>query len=529
MDPFSIAAAVGLAAGLTGFVVATIEKTAGTVSTAKHCGRRLRAHELSLKTCGQKLKDWGKRWHGRDGTSNRTFKGFWGPTGYNDIMERIAGILYEQKEILSILRGREWFERRSRDAIIWQTALDDRQRELQTRVTAATKVLEHPRNIDICCRVAIALWTNNLLVAAVSRLKDQVEALEYASKSHYYEARGSYEVGQDPPADALEAIKERHLRAERLHGAIWETYNMLSRQKLAVAFLLTPFENREAGLLDSVERMRMSFVASGSSFELHEDCYSIEIPYHLDQDDYSRWALSVLSRLRNRPVDAKKCSIGLSVQEELTRMLSLRPPLREMRMEMTRVQHMCTGPSIATWVSLLWGTPWVQGLSSCRMMQITSSDGLLPGIVRQRCTSRLRCCRERLGNRPYLVLAILLSEIALGCPIVARSDGERMICLLYETALQGDDSDALARRVKRPELLVKVGAASSPEYREAVRYCLDRDNLSSLDHPHDLQRFADKVITPIHNHSIRLRESADEQRLYYEEIRRLCNEMLGEV
>jgi hypothetical protein len=49
VDPFSIAGAVGLAAGLTGFVASTIEKAVGQVNTATHANQRLDGHQLALQ------------------------------------------------------------------------------------------------------------------------------------------------------------------------------------------------------------------------------------------------------------------------------------------------------------------------------------------------------------------------------------------------------------------------------------------------------------------------------------------------
>ena len=55
VDPFSIAGAVGLAAGLTGFVASTIERAVGQVNTAIHAEQRLNGHQLALQTCQERL------------------------------------------------------------------------------------------------------------------------------------------------------------------------------------------------------------------------------------------------------------------------------------------------------------------------------------------------------------------------------------------------------------------------------------------------------------------------------------------
>lgn len=79
VDPFSIAGAVGLAAGLIGFMASTIERTAGTIDTAKHTSSRLKTHDLSLRTCQQRLKEWARQWHGRLGRSReQELRFLWG-------------------------------------------------------------------------------------------------------------------------------------------------------------------------------------------------------------------------------------------------------------------------------------------------------------------------------------------------------------------------------------------------------------------------------------------------------------------
>lgn len=67
VDPFSIAGAVGLAAGLTGFVASTIEKAAGQLHTATHAKQRLDAHQLDLQICQERLDAWARQWYENDG------------------------------------------------------------------------------------------------------------------------------------------------------------------------------------------------------------------------------------------------------------------------------------------------------------------------------------------------------------------------------------------------------------------------------------------------------------------------------
>ena len=124
-------------------------------------------------------------------------------------------------------------------------------------------------------------------------------------------------------------------------------------------------------------------------------------------------------------------------------------------------------------------------------------------------------------SRPYLILAILLSEIGLSSGIVAESDGTKLVCLIYKT------DRAPGQKLSRAELLVRVAAASSREYCNAIKCCLHCDNLAQGNSAHDLRLFAERVMMPVHSHSVLLRQHATEQHSFYEESKRLCKEGLN--
>jgi hypothetical protein len=190
VDPFSIAGAVGLAAGLTGFVASTIEKAVGQVNTATHADQRLDGHQLALQTCQERLDAWARQWYGNDGLvkerlDDGELRFLWGHEGFEQVELMKTAILLEQEDLFKILCGRGWaYTETSAGRRLWECWVKDAQDSMVS--TGNTPAPPTHLSRKFLRRVRTALWIENLLSAGVGRLEK--DNLERTSCMHFHRA-----------------------------------------------------------------------------------------------------------------------------------------------------------------------------------------------------------------------------------------------------------------------------------------------------------------------------------------------------
>jgi hypothetical protein len=118
-----------------------------------------------------------------------------------------------------------------------------------------------------------------------------------------------------------------------------------------------------------------------------------------------------------------------------------------------------------------------------------------------------------------LLLAVVLAELALSCPISITFEGEKM----FFDVLGMDNSEQPAGRyISKSELLDEVNFATSWHYRSAVKYCLGQDaatfarsSIPRYNHAH----FYKRVIEPLDKHYRPLRKHIEDHPELYDNFR----------
>jgi hypothetical protein len=162
VDPFSIAGVFGLAAGLIGFTVSTIEKSAGQLNTARQAHQRLRGHWEALKTCQQRLEAWERQWYDHEKLEQDDLNFLWDREGVQAVDSKRAVLLDEQGELLKLLYNGEGSESRSRETSSWWSKVF---RDLDMAMRSGVPGPDPPSDgklKDFSIRVAMALWTERL-------------------------------------------------------------------------------------------------------------------------------------------------------------------------------------------------------------------------------------------------------------------------------------------------------------------------------------------------------------------------------
>jgi hypothetical protein len=121
-------------------------------------------------------------------------------------------------------------------------------------------------------------------------------------------------------------------------------------------------------------------------------------------------------------------------------------------------------------------------------------------------------CTSDVVGRPYLLLAILLAELALACPISVVPKNGKM-CFHLHGRLEP---------ISKSRLLEEVKAMTSWHYYSALKYCLSQDTASrskidtaTYNHVH----FYKKVIEPLDKHYRPLRNYIESHPEIYDTIK----------
>lgn len=117
-----------------------------------------------------------------------------------------------------------------------------------------------------------------------------------------------------------------------------------------------------------------------------------------------------------------------------------------------KLDCMTTAVCIGAWSMLTWKSRWLNGLSSCRIAQINFGDGKTwPVFAPDFCSQYAftptghdlmtfsygvqdECTSCHLEIRPYLLLAVLLAELVLACPISIHFGRGKTLFDLHSTS-----------------------------------------------------------------------------------------------
>jgi hypothetical protein len=277
VDPFSLAGAVGLAAGLTGFVASTIEKAVGQVYTATHADQRLDGHQLALRTCQERLDAWARQWYEIDGPATERLddgelRVLWGHEGFEQVESMKTAVLLEQEDLCKLLYGRV--------CVGWRTLRD--QRRWEECVQSAKVAIVSERNTPapptdlsgaFLRRMKTALWNENLLSASVGRLEKGVDNLERTSCIYFHKAHpngGSHYT--QPSQEEIGSILRQERRIHHLFNDLLDAYDELQIYQSGLSF--TPFDDAEICQLRTQHELTVTFFSvrrSASQIDVSAD------------------------------------------------------------------------------------------------------------------------------------------------------------------------------------------------------------------------------------------------------------------
>lgn len=156
-------------------------------------------------------------------------------------------------------------------------------------------------------------------------------------------------------------------------------------------------------------------------------------------------------------------------------------------------------------------------MSVCKFLRVGIQ---LSSLIRLTKTmQRLPCCQPMFDGRAFLSLAVLLSELALVCPISVVQGHHAARFIIHTGA-------ANPQNVSASELISTVYRATSRHYRSAVKYCLNQDDVASAapvwnesPNQYSPSRFYTKVVATLNKHLQPLKEHNERHSSLYNRMR----------
>jgi hypothetical protein len=501
VDPFSIVGAIGTAAGLLGFVVGTIEKTITTGSTMRHARHLRNDLQLSLETCEHRFELWLAAWYplrdmpSAEQTTRQQM--IWGKTGHDRIQSRVDAIAIQAQRAIDLLYGSAWHSGLSRaEQIRWKELLDSHTAPWQ-RSTMLAHVPGDDMSLSLYRRVATALGDGSLLKSCISDLRTAIEDLRHESLWHWRKRHRNGDQVSEPSEDQLAATAICNERAERLlrsMSGFYEAVRVDSHKDWALLF--RNFEQPAACQLECGEHLELDFLTHERGLKDGGICTRLVAKYHLDLDEEIELD------------EQTRTDSGLlrdTLRNAFCQIIAAQPNLQIKYRTKTKPERMSAALSIASWATLIGSSEWVMGLCSCniRHVQFPQTAERVPMFSGRPCLLSWfghECYAQNFRDRPYLLLTVLLAELALAQPIFVDENESSPFLLQQGT------TDEL--RIGPVELIKKVYRATSHDYQKAVRYCLqcDKQVLGETETPgSDIALYTKMIIRPLHAHYERIR------------------------
>ncbi|KAF2161513.1 hypothetical protein M409DRAFT_58919 [Zasmidium cellare ATCC 36951] len=491
-DPFSVGGAVGLVAGLLGFIVSTIERTMTACDTAIWCLTALQCHYSRLRVLESRLACWKETYEPTPEVSNGSLESLFGETTSQEIRIIQRCVVVEIEQVKKLLYGAKILRNKA-DEATWQALLKHQEQKWPVK-TSTTPMVHNQATTRLFHRVAVALWREKLLDVNMDRLSHFVNSMEHQSRVSYHRTRGSSEYEITPSRkDVLRALRVQ-ARTIRLRGALQVAYDELGASQ-TWALLMPDMVKPDELKFDAVEKLRISFF-SVPAFQSDEAGYRIDVLFHLELDDHVALAERMSAQLRQRRICASNGALGESLKSIFWCILSRPKKEHADYRDQTSLECARAALCIASWTTLVWGSRWIDGLCTCSIRFVSFTTGVRV-LAYQPSPGHMGCtCSKTTDGGLHHQLGIVLAELALAQPVYAHT-----VASVNEYKLW--DGEAEVRSIDSEDLLREIQKSTTTSYRDAVSYCLQRNGISEqgLSHSNHLAvQYTTNVVQPLWQH-----------------------------
>jgi hypothetical protein len=471
-DPLSLVGILSTTAGLLSFLASTVENINVRYHNYRECTPRLKEYKHIVESIFLDLQEWSWLWSQRRGGNFEPYEDmsytlFWGQSGLRGITARSESIKVEVKAIMDILA--------CRNIEIAQLGLDTRlptTHDIFQWELTLDKHTEHPpssreKSESWTYRIAFAIYRNTALKNRIETLQRLVSELRKTSTSLYrmnHEAR----MTTSPDLSRLQQTAALHEERNQLLRFLDELYQDNNESSLRWDLVLgNPSLRVALSRLRRESSIQMEFIFKGHSATGIEDR---KIVYPMFRNMQRS---EILGRASGMLADNSTESPGSSAMD--------RPPLisEQLRLRVlglldleNKKAYALTAVTAARSTILLYKSAWVHGLCFCGITSyhFLEKDKIMAYFPNANCSH----VDHQLRNNVFLLLAILLAELAVGAPIQAyltdssSADADPEFLLHgYSYRMSWDTlSELLSERIYEvPESFVSV------EFLEAMQCC----------------------------------------------------------
>ena len=504
-EPITI---LSTSAGILGFLVGSVEKTVETVDNVARCRNRLSVSCFRLDRCYGRLERWHTKWGlGAEVSRNKTE--LWGERGARMIEHYFEQIKAEAISLRQHLYG---------DFLTWNILHVHRKRDL-AKALDRKQLPNQPKITKVIGRLTYALYEKKLLDNSLDRLESLLDLLENESEGMHDDEHGTNNGNRDDLISLRNSLGKLTSSMERA----WHT-----RPDPAGIWALFIAPSREFIEDKDPDEFQIPFFYASRTLGTQLTGRRMDVLYHPGREDLDEVS-TCLNHTFSHPNEGDKPFVinnTLSIDFKFAHALEV-DERRAMR-KVWEFARATTALSLATWVALMWGTPWTRDICSCQILEIRLENEEIEPRPAALASIHLfgngDCSLRSLTQHPYLLLGVVLTEIALMQCIRVRVSAER-----FEISMQSDTSlhrvlldqehaaDPDRISVDVPALLKLVEHNSSQPYRTAVAHCFELGNRRRLKGlqpskftANDFTNYKRKVLDNLRTHYTRSKRSKED-------------------
>ena len=492
-DPFSIIGLLRATAGLTTFLLKSVQHASITIERASKCERMLHRYDKRFKVLKLEYQEWTRTWASALRSATNATEA-WGSLDWKDITTSLKGILKEEENIRNIIYGKSL---RSRECDI------DQQWEDVARIVWSSSEPQsiEPQHANIALSLAFALWDEKLLEDHIRALEEYIRHIRKTADSAFRREHG---LAMDEPLleDAIDDVSATWRRAEDFWNQMSEAYQQLNGSGQVWSLVLKPPNLPHRCRFDYDDDIKVQLFGTEGGFHTEASGTTISVDYHfsesskrprLNKSFASALKSPVPSSLRGYLGESLKTIFLLSSKQSQQTQKLWQFRLREERAQLALY--------IISWCILVWRSNWVENLCNCGMRYATFPTQCTKVLVfGDSCLTRVPCFGPGVHQRRHLLLGIALSELAIQQPIKGfiHHREPRFRVIGKNTDLHEQDEI-----LHIADLLELVRDHTSRLYKDAVQYCFNMDlrKQSQKDFtPQDVKSYIRKAIAPLQEH-----------------------------
>jgi hypothetical protein len=344
--------------------------------------------------------------------------------------------------------------------------------EWAVRTATAGRLPTGEAHLRIGKKIAFAVCQNSELINRVERIKKLVDDIDVYSKLSAADVVRKH--GEKSPFHRTDMVQKFFEKAKPLWFELTDVYQALSIEPVALAMLFRPPSTNDLWGGSEEQPLQIDLICTNSRFWTESECYWISASYHFQRRQSIHLTADIQYQLSRMREDGEKAILQDTLKSVFKRAVSLSAEDRSRFNKNTELGRLHAAVAIATWVIYAWPTAWIDRMCSCgiryAVLVDTEKFPVFRGVTHHEDQECPGYRIPRSGIEKFMLLGVLLAEIALACPIKVFQTPE----LGWEFGVyeyHGSNSNN-GSRIDKIALLGLLNNLPLRPFRSAVAYCL---------------------------------------------------------